>query len=300
MLAGALIPVRGAGQDPTRLGREAPDCAHVPGLAALDQVFRAHAELYWHAGRLYVADTDSVNGTYVDGLRISRPAQLWPGGHRLRLADDPEGVDVTVVELDEYGAPLSADHPHRARRTLPSRQEQPGTEPGNEPFEDPHGRQRDRRTGERRPTAEQTPEPSDAQAGLPAHAGEPAYARAPQAATPPSSPTRKQTPDPTPDAAPPSPASPASGADSVSQGDPVPLPRQDSVSRATRFRYRARTPYPRATRFRYRARTPRPRVRPPAAAVQDGQEGRRRTAAQSSHPPPARPGADALGRFPAQ
>lgn len=106
VLAGALIPVRGAGQDPTRLGREAPDCAHVPGLAALDQVSRAHAELYWHAGSLYVADTDSVNGTYVDGLRISRPAQLWPGGHRLRLADDPEGVDVTVVELDEYGAPL--------------------------------------------------------------------------------------------------------------------------------------------------------------------------------------------------
>ncbi|MEU9289730.1 FHA domain-containing protein [Streptomyces sp. NPDC048275] len=102
VLAGALIPVRGVDQDPTQLGRDAPECAHVPGLAALDQLSRAHAELHWHAGRLYITDTDSSNGTYVDDELITRPTQLWPGGHRLRLAED---VDVDVVELDEYGAP---------------------------------------------------------------------------------------------------------------------------------------------------------------------------------------------------
>ncbi|MEU9974528.1 FHA domain-containing protein [Streptomyces sp. NPDC051014] len=102
VLAGALVPVRAEGQGPTRLGRDAADCAHVTDLAALDQLSRRHAELTWRAGRLYVTDLGSVNGTYVDERPVTRPVQLWPGGHRLRLADD---VDVPLVELDEYGAP---------------------------------------------------------------------------------------------------------------------------------------------------------------------------------------------------
>jgi hypothetical protein len=105
VLLGALIPVRGAAEGRTRLGRDARDCAHVPGLARLDQISREHAELYWHAGQLYVTDLGSSNGTFVDGERIIRPAQLWPGVHRLELAQPPEAVEVTVVELDEYGAP---------------------------------------------------------------------------------------------------------------------------------------------------------------------------------------------------
>ncbi|MFF9264102.1 FHA domain-containing protein [Streptomyces longwoodensis] len=105
VLAGALIPVRGPEQGSTELGRDAPDCAHVPGLANLDQLSRRHAELTWHAGMLYVADVGSSNGTFVDGVRITRPVQLWPGTHRLRLAQEPEAVEFVLVELDEYGAP---------------------------------------------------------------------------------------------------------------------------------------------------------------------------------------------------
>ncbi|MFI2641201.1 FHA domain-containing protein [Streptomyces sp. NPDC018610] len=105
VLAGALIPVRGPEQGSTELGRDAPDCAHVPGLADLDQLSRRHAELTWHAGMLYVADIGSSNGTYVDGVRITRPVQLWPGTHRLQLAQEPEAVEFVLVELDEYGAP---------------------------------------------------------------------------------------------------------------------------------------------------------------------------------------------------
>ncbi|MGX4689408.1 FHA domain-containing protein [Streptomyces sp. JNUCC 63] len=105
VLAGALIPVRGPEQGSTELGRDAPDCAHVPGLADLDQLSRRHAELTWHAGMLYVTDVGSSNGTYVDGVRVTRPVQLWPGRHRLQLAQKPESVDVDLVELDEYGAP---------------------------------------------------------------------------------------------------------------------------------------------------------------------------------------------------
>ncbi|WP_327290232.1 FHA domain-containing protein [Streptomyces sp. NBC_01198] len=105
VLLGVVVPVQPADRGRTTLGRDAPDCAHVPGLEALDQVSRVHAELRWEAGRLYVTDSDSVNGTFVDGVRVTRPVQLWPGAHRLQLAQEPEAVDVNVIELDEYGAP---------------------------------------------------------------------------------------------------------------------------------------------------------------------------------------------------
>ncbi|MFF2961821.1 FHA domain-containing protein [Streptomyces sp. NPDC057963] len=102
VLAGALVPLRSEGERPTPVGRDAPECAHVPGLAGLDQISRRHAELYWRSGHLCIRDTESANGTYVDGERITGPTRLWPGRHRLRLAED---VEVTVVELDEFGAP---------------------------------------------------------------------------------------------------------------------------------------------------------------------------------------------------
>jgi hypothetical protein len=105
VLLGALVPVCAADRGRTVLGRDAADCAHVPGLTELDQVSRLHAELHWHGGRLYVTDLGSSNGTFVDGERISRPTQLWPGAHRLQLAQHPEAVDVAVIELDEFGAP---------------------------------------------------------------------------------------------------------------------------------------------------------------------------------------------------
>lgn len=102
VIAGAIVPVRGVGEGSTFLGRDAPECAYVPGIDELDQVSRMHAELYWHAGVLYVRDTDSLNGTWVDDQEITRPTQLWPGRRRLRLGVD---VHVDLVELDEYGAP---------------------------------------------------------------------------------------------------------------------------------------------------------------------------------------------------
>ncbi|MGY0020621.1 FHA domain-containing protein [Streptomyces sp. cg35] len=105
LVAEVLVPVRAAERGPTPLGRDSPDCAHVPGLAALDQVSRVHAEVYWDAGRLYLADRGSSNGTFVDGERLTRPVQLWPGTHRVQLAQPPEAVDISLVELDEFGLP---------------------------------------------------------------------------------------------------------------------------------------------------------------------------------------------------
>ncbi|MEU2237848.1 FHA domain-containing protein [Streptomyces sp. NPDC018338] len=102
VLAGVLVPLRGEGEAPTRLGRDAPDCAHVTGLDLLDQISREHAEFFWESGRLYVRDTCSSNGTFVDGERIEGRALVWPGNHEVRLAQD---VDLVIVEIDEFGAP---------------------------------------------------------------------------------------------------------------------------------------------------------------------------------------------------
>ncbi|RSS56523.1 FHA domain-containing protein [Streptomyces sp. WAC01280] len=103
VLAGVLVPLRGEGEAPTRLGRDAPDCAHVTGLDLLDQISREHAEFFWESGQLYVRDTCSSNGTFVDGERIEGHASVWPGSHEVRLAQD---VDLVIVEIDEFGAPL--------------------------------------------------------------------------------------------------------------------------------------------------------------------------------------------------
>ncbi|MFI9209789.1 FHA domain-containing protein [Streptomyces sp. NPDC053253] len=103
VLAGVLVPLRGEGEAPTRLGRDAPDCAHVTGLDLLDQISREHAEFFWESGQLYVRDTCSSNGTFVDGERIEGHARVWPGSHEVRLAQD---VDLVIVEIDEFGAPL--------------------------------------------------------------------------------------------------------------------------------------------------------------------------------------------------
>ncbi|MET8699576.1 FHA domain-containing protein [Kitasatospora sp. NPDC004723] len=104
VIAGALLPVRAEsrrGGGGLAVGRDEPECAAVPGLAALDQLSRHHARLRWIDGALHVEDLDSTNGTFVDGRRITIPTRVWPGV-RLRFALD---VDAQVVEIDEFGAP---------------------------------------------------------------------------------------------------------------------------------------------------------------------------------------------------
>lgn len=98
LLYGTVLPVPAGG---LRLGRDEPDCAHVPGLSELLQLSRAHAWLEWRDTTLHIVDAGSTNGTYVDDKRITAPAPLWPG-RALRLGHD---IEVLVVELDEYGQP---------------------------------------------------------------------------------------------------------------------------------------------------------------------------------------------------
>ncbi len=83
------------------LGRDAPGIRDLPGMANLRQVGRRHARLSWRDGALHITDLQSLNGTFLDGQRVSDPQPLRPG-QMLRLARD---VEVAVIELDEYGFP---------------------------------------------------------------------------------------------------------------------------------------------------------------------------------------------------
>jgi hypothetical protein len=100
LLLGEAIMVPPAGMV---IGRDAPVFADIPGMSDLLQVSRRHARLYWRGDVLYVDDLDSVNGTYVDGVKLDSPRPVLPG-QTLRLGLD---VEITLVEpdLDEYGLP---------------------------------------------------------------------------------------------------------------------------------------------------------------------------------------------------
>ncbi|GAA2115594.1 hypothetical protein GCM10009759_60630 [Kitasatospora saccharophila] len=99
VLAGVMLPLH-----PGRtlaVGRDDPDCAAVPGLAALDQLSRHHARLRWIDGVLHVEDLASTNGTFLDGRPVEAPTPVGPGC-RLRFALD---IDVQLIEIDEFGSP---------------------------------------------------------------------------------------------------------------------------------------------------------------------------------------------------
>lgn len=85
------------------IGRSAP-AFRGGGIDPYDQVSRHHARLFWVDGRLLVDDTESANGTFVDGVRVNpgEPMAL-AAGQELRLAED---VPCKIVQLNEFGEPM--------------------------------------------------------------------------------------------------------------------------------------------------------------------------------------------------
>jgi pSer/pThr/pTyr-binding forkhead associated (FHA) protein len=100
-ILGHRVPVPADG--PLPVGRDAPAFADLPGMADHLQISRCHAELYWVGAHLYIRDTKSTNGTFVDGQRVTTPRRLEPG-QTLRLAEDVS-VQVESLDLDEHGLP---------------------------------------------------------------------------------------------------------------------------------------------------------------------------------------------------
>src|SRR5216683_6709840 len=60
---------------PLKLGRYRNNCI----VLRSEHVSRWHAEIYWDAGRWFIRDCGTVNGTRLDGERIQRPMELTDG-----------------------------------------------------------------------------------------------------------------------------------------------------------------------------------------------------------------------------
>ncbi|HUI75588.1 MAG TPA: FHA domain-containing protein [Candidatus Acidoferrum sp.] len=77
------VPV---GSRPVSIGRSPDNDLAVDNLA----VSNYHARVYYEAGRLVVEDLDSLNGTFVNDLRIERATlhdgdSIWVGKHRIKV-----------------------------------------------------------------------------------------------------------------------------------------------------------------------------------------------------------------------
>jgi len=90
------VPVGGR---PIGIGRSPDNELPVDNLA----VSNYHARVYFEAGRLVVEDLDSLNGTFVNDLRVERATlhdgdSIWIGKHHIKVdasGDTPAGYDTT-------------------------------------------------------------------------------------------------------------------------------------------------------------------------------------------------------------
>src|SRR4051812_36688972 len=88
------VPV---GSRPIGIGRAPDNDLPVDNLA----VSNHHARVYFEAGRLVVEDLDSLNGTFVNDLRVERATlhdgdSIWIGKHHIKVdasGDTPAGYD---------------------------------------------------------------------------------------------------------------------------------------------------------------------------------------------------------------
>jgi FHA domain len=88
------VPVGGR---PIGIGRSPDNDLPVDNLA----VSNYHARVYFEAGRLVVEDLDSLNGTFVNDLRVERATlhdgdSIWIGKHHIKVdasGDTPAGFD---------------------------------------------------------------------------------------------------------------------------------------------------------------------------------------------------------------
>src|SRR5438309_9466943 len=77
------VPV---GSNPVRIGRSPDNDLVVDNLA----VSNDHARVYFETGRLVVEDRGSLNGTFVNDLRVERATlhdgyAIWMGRHSIKL-----------------------------------------------------------------------------------------------------------------------------------------------------------------------------------------------------------------------
>jgi pSer/pThr/pTyr-binding forkhead associated (FHA) protein len=98
MFENKLVKEVPIGSRPVGIGRSPDNDLPVDNLA----VSNHHARVYFEAGRLVVEDLDSLNGTFVNDLRVERATlhdgdSIWIGKHHIKVdasGDAPTSVDV--------------------------------------------------------------------------------------------------------------------------------------------------------------------------------------------------------------
>jgi len=97
MFENKLVKEVPVGSRPVGIGRSPDNDLPVDNLA----VSNHHARVYFEAGRLVVEDLDSLNGTFVNDLRVERATlhdgdSIWIGKHHIKVdasGDAPTSVD---------------------------------------------------------------------------------------------------------------------------------------------------------------------------------------------------------------
>src|SRR4051812_6942244 len=74
--------VYGSDGDPMTIGRSSGCAVHLP----LAEISRHHARIRYHAGRFWVEDLQTLNGTLLNQHLIERPMPL-KAGDRIRIGD---------------------------------------------------------------------------------------------------------------------------------------------------------------------------------------------------------------------
>ncbi len=86
MFENKLVKEVPIGSRPVTIGRSPDNDLPVDNLA----VSNYHARVYFEAGRLVVEDLDSLNGTFVNDLRVERATlhdgdSIWVGKHHIKV-----------------------------------------------------------------------------------------------------------------------------------------------------------------------------------------------------------------------
>src|SRR5206468_7026777 len=105
MFENKIVKEVSVGTRPVTIGRSPDNDLPVDNLA----VSNHHAKVYFEAGRLVVEDLDSLNGTFVNDLRVERATlhdgdSIWIGKHHIKV-DATGDVPISVESRKKPSAP---------------------------------------------------------------------------------------------------------------------------------------------------------------------------------------------------
>ncbi|MEO8434992.1 MAG: FHA domain-containing protein [Pyrinomonadaceae bacterium] len=106
-----------------KLGRDAATCHFVFDQADWPMVSRRHAEIRVRKGRCLLVDTQSRFGTFLNGQRVNRPAEIHVGA-RVQLG--PGGPVLQVIGIEQTSATGNAPSPAAGIGDLATRRDTSG------------------------------------------------------------------------------------------------------------------------------------------------------------------------------